>query len=1200
VDSANLGTVGHRPLRGGQAQDEINEEDQMLYESRIMHWLVRRLNVRSFAVPASIAEANNNDRSPDTNWRHCALTSVLSVGRAVLLLVWLLAAAPNVALAQSTAGRLMGTVTDSTGAVMSGATVTVISKGTGERQTSVSGGDGSYAIFPVRPGTYDIAVQQLGFRPMAFQNVVFDVNATIVRNFDLSVGGTSDQVTVNGSSAPLLNENISVESIITAKQLNALPLNGRDFNQLVLLAPGATDNTVATGENLDFGSYSLNGSTPFANEYLIDGVTNDNPFQGTSAAGVSVDAIGQFAVISGVPPAEYGHAATAITMITRSGSKDFHGSLIEYYRGNALLANSPFDSFSGSESFLRNQFGGSIGGPVLLPHYDGRRHGTFFFVNYEGARQTDTATQVDTVPLPAFWTGDFSSLLSSGIQLRDPFTTGRPVIPGNRLDLYKGGSLVSSTALALHAYYPDPKLAGLASNLILFPSESSAADQFTVRLDHQLPKNETLSFHYIYANTGGFRPNLLGNPGVGLTEPKDSRNAGVTWTAPFGGNKVNELRLGGMNYSDIASYPNGSLPTASSLGLQGVPAWTPATEVPALPNITFSGNDAFTAIENIPTPTTGAAALSMTANVFTIADTVSVTKGEHLIKAGFEGRRNYFNVLQQSSAHGTIAFSGSSTSVNSSGFSFADFLMGLPSSSTQVAPKPKELLMNNEYAAFGEDTWRPLRNLTLDLGLRYELSPSPEEAKNRLALFDPDIPGGGFVVACSGGQLPSDQFLPSVVTKITNASGAFTIPIVCGSSEGYNAHNLVSSGKNNWGPRAGIIWDPSGKGLYSLHMGYGIVYSRYPIQYFLQTALVNPPFAGSFPYSQSIAGGNAALTLLAPYGGTGKVTISPIGIQKDFPLQNNQEWNLTLERSIDTNNVVSLAYVGNKGTHLFNSFNANQPVVNPNTGAVTQPYSARFGTTSIPIRYSDANSIYNAMILEFRRRAARGVNLQANWTWTKAIDDESTNVQTANLDILDPKLDRGNSNYARRHAINVNGIYDIPVGRGQKFGSSMPRWADAIAGDWMLSGIWHWTTGLFLTPSNTSEGGLANTRPNIVPGVSPNLPQDQRTRQRWFNSAAFSVPPLLDPALGLPSFGNAPRNTIIGPGIDTVDFSMRKSFRLGGETRRLSVEADLFNALNHPNWGTPDTNITDINTVGSITAVSKPMREAQFAARFDF
>jgi hypothetical protein len=329
------------------------------------------------------------------------------------------------------------------------------------------------------------------------------------------------------------------------------------------------------------------------------------------------------------------------------------------------------------------------------------------------------------------------------------------------------------------------------------------------------------------------------------------------------------------------------------------------------------------------------------------------------------------------------------------------------------------------------------------------------------------------------------------------------------------------------------------------------------------------------------------------------VTVSPIGIQQSFSLPNNQQWNLTLERSIHTNNVITLMYVGNKGTHLFRSFDANQPQVNPTTGAVTQPLSANFGTSSALMRDSDGNSTYNAMVMEFRRRAAKGLNLQANWTWAKAIDDVALNPQAAGLETASPGADRGNSAYARRHQINVNGTYQLPYGRGLAFGSHLAGWADAIAGGWTVSGIWHWNSGIFLTPTTTSQGGLSNTRPNIVAGVNPNLPRNQRTREMWFNAAAFVVPPLLDPATDLPTFGNAPRNTIIGPGIDNVDFTLRKSFKLWRESQRLSVEANLFNALNHPNWGTPDTNISD-STVGSITAISKPMREAQFAARFDF
>lgn len=438
--------------------------------------------------------------------------------------------------AQSVAGRMSGTVTDPSGAVLPGATVTVTNGGTGNYVTATAGASGEYVVFPIEPGNYDISVEKPGFETTRVRDVAVDVSAAIKKDFHLSVGSASAEVSVSASEAPPLQRNISVETTITENQLITLPLNGRDFNQLVLLAPGATDNTVATGLNLAFGSYALSGNQAFANEYLVDGVTNDNPFQGTSAAPLSVDAIQQFKIVSGVPTAEYGHGATAISAITRSGTNALHGRLLEYFRGNQLLAQNPFDNLAANETFLRNQFGGSLGGPVLLPHYDGRAHKTFFFFDYEGTRQSDTATRVDTVPLPAYWTGDLSALLARKIQLKDPFTAGRPDIPGNRLDLYKGGSLIDPKAQQLRAFFPDPNQSATTSNSVQFPSETVTADQFAVRLDQNLPKNQLLSVRYIYSNTGGFQPDFLGHAGVGLTEPKDSRNGVVTWTAPIGGN----------------------------------------------------------------------------------------------------------------------------------------------------------------------------------------------------------------------------------------------------------------------------------------------------------------------------------------------------------------------------------------------------------------------------------------------------------------------------------------------------------------------------------------------------------------------------------------------------------------------------------------------------------------------------------------
>lgn len=1114
--------------------------------------------------------------------------------------------------AQSTSGGIVGTVTDPTGAVVPDAKLTAINVGTGVQLSAATNQKGDYSLYPLAPGNYDVVVEKSGFSSTTLQGVVIDVDTKISRNFVLKVGSTTSEVTVSASAAPLVTQSISMEGVVDQEQLGSLPLKNRDWNDLVLLTPGATDNTAATNINLDFGSYSLNGNRAFSNEYLVDGVPNNNTFQGKVATQMAVDSIAEFKVISGVPTAEYGHAATAITSVTKSGTNKIHGSLYNYYRGNELLAKNPFNRTGGDEDLLRNQFGGSLGGPISIPHLIDGRGKTFFFANYEGMRQNRTVARINTVPLAPFWTGDFSYLLSpeynadptKRIQLRDPFTTGRPNIPNNRLDLYKNGALLSPTALALRAYFAEPNQSGLSSNSSLFPEETTNTDQFSVRIDQSLPNNQSLSGRLTYHNSGGFYPNFLATPGVGMSEPQNSRNGYLTWIAPIGTGMVNEVRVGAMNYSDIVTYISGDAPTVDSLGMVG---FDPAGDgIPPLPRITFSGSDAFSTIKYGPDNGYGEAALSMTTNVFSFADTVALNKGNHSFKFGLQVLRDYFNVLQQTNARGQITFSGSKSSSNSTGYSFADFLLGLPSSTQQYPVKAKTLLTENEFAGFFQDTWHIKPNLTLDLGVRYELSPSPSEVRDRLAMFTDKIPGGGFVVACNHGQLPMGEFLPSVIAKLVDANGNLTYPIACGSEYGYNAHNLVDTGKNNWAPRVGFIWDPTSKGVYSVHGGYGMVYSRYPVQYFLQTMLVNPPFAGLFPYSQKITGltatggGVPAITLTSPYSGTGKATVSPLGIDKNFLLPSNQQWNLGVARQMGSKMMMAVSYVGNKGTHLFRTFNVNQRIVDPETGAVITTYSTLFGTSNIPIRRSDGNSIYNAMVVEFRRRTSKNVNFGANWTWAKSIDDVSTNVQTAGLDILSPGRDRADSDYARRHTISFNSTYNLPFGKGRTFGTGMPRWANAVAGGWVMSGIWHWSTGRFMTASSTAQGGLSSNRPDSVPGISPNLPRSERTIDHWFNVDAFQLSPIIDPESGLPRFGNAGRNTIIGPGLNSVDMSLRKVFRLSGEKGRLSVEMSLFNVFNHPNWGNPDTNISNTNTVGKVSGLSKDMRLAQFSARYDF
>ena len=1090
-----------------------------------------------------------------------------------VLVLALLAVASGIA--QTTAGRVAGAIQDRTGAVVPNATVKAINVETGVERSTTSNTQGQYLLFPLNPGLYRITAEMPGFQTETWDNVRVDVADTLTHNFNLRVGAIEQAVTVSAEDTPLLTQSLSVESTIDREQIQHLPLNSRDFTQLVLLAQGAVE-VVGSG-NRDFGGVAVNGNRAFSNDYLLDGTPNNDLYQGRSAARISVDLIREFKVTSGVAAAEYGQAGTQVSIVSRGGTNRLHGSVFEYYRGTALQARDPFNTVA-AQPFRRDQFGGSLGGPV-------RKNKTFFFFNYEGSRQSQNVTRVATVPPDAFWSGDLSSLLSRGIQIRDPLITGRPVIPNNRLDLYMGGARLSRTAQKLQPFWGSPTQAGVANNRVSFGQETSDADQYTIRGDQTLPKNHSLAVRYTNTTSGGVSPSILGN-GTGVLTPTDTRNAGVTWTAPFSPSVVNEFRFGYANYTSLTSYEDGGLPTVASLGLKGFEAFNDG--IPPMVRISFTGNDAFTQLNYGSTASYGMAALRRISDTWTISDAMTIMRGRHNIKIGFEVRRSSLDALQQTNASGQYTFRAS-TGATSTGYTFSDFLMGLPASTQEVPVKQPVLLKQNEIATYIQDDWRVTPRLTLSLGLRHELQLSPLEESNRLAMFD--LYTGAMIVASDDGKLPTDQYLPSVVSKLTDAQGNWRFPLVSDKDAGATPRRLIDTQLKNFGPRFGFVRQVNAAGTTILRGGYGIFYTRYPIQYLLQTVGVNPPFAGLFNHSQVFTNGVPSLTIDAPYAASGSASVSPAGLERSFLLPSNQQWNLTLEQAIGWKTAVSLGYIGNKGTHLFRSINANASFLDDD-GAVKRRFSNTYGTSAINVRQSNGNSIYNAMALEVRRRSSRGLMFQGNWTWAKGIDDVGTNVQSALLDVENLGRDRADSDYVRRHNFKVNGSWDVPFA---------PRTGIArFFGGWRISGIWQYMTGLYFTPVFSTTGGLSNNRPDVVYGVQANLPRGERTPQRWFNPAAFAEVPATDPVTGMPRFGNAGRNILIGPGINIVDASIAKSVPIFREDWKLTFRLEFFNAMNQANYDYPEDNISDPNTVGTISRTSKPMRQAQFAFRFDF
>ncbi len=1081
--------------------------------------------------------------------------------------------------AQTSAGRVSGVVTDAHGAVIQGAKIRTLNSENGSVLAVNTNGEGQYVLYPLAVGTYSILIEAGGFRGERFEGVEVGLQAILRRDAQLEVMAAQRETLVVNATGATVSESPSVQTTMVTEQIQSLPLNARDFNQLVNLAAGAVENVYPGG---DFGGVAVNGNRAYGNDYVLDGTPNTNPFVRTSAAGVSVDTIREFKVTSGVATAEYGQAGSQVSVVTRSGTNQFHGSLFEYNRGNLWQALSPFAA-GVIPPFERNQFGGSLGGPVI-------KNKAFFFVNYEGNRQDQGTSIVATMPSASFWNGDFSSLLTRNITIRDPLSSARTPFAGNLLP----ASRINAIALGLHPYWQAPNRPGVANNFGTNSSLTNTSDQFTIRADYTLPRNNSLSFRFTQTESEGFSPSVTANAS-GTQQRNAVDNASLTWTTLITSAIVNELRMGFSDFHGVTAYMAGGLPTTDSLGIVG---FAPVGSISQpIPKISFAGNDAFTMLNYGPNINYGEAAQNQGSKTINIGETFSWVRGNHTIKIGLDYRHQILPSLLQPGASGLLTFNGS-TGVASTSYSFADFMLGLPASAQQVPLMGSITLRQHELGSYVQDDWRVLPRLTLSLGLRHELLLNPTEDHNRLSEFDPST--GAIVVASDNGVLPSAYFSPVIVANLSDGKGNWKFPLVSDKQANYPSRSLLDTRLNNWGPRFGFALRLPGSRQFVMRGGYGIFYNRYPIQNMEQIIAINPPFAGTFNFTQTITGGTPSITMQNPFGSKGTATVAPGGLERDWKLPSNQQWNLTMEREIGWGSTLSLAYIGNKGTHLFRAKDANGPYIDPVTGAQLRRYQGIYGTVAISERTTDATSIYHSMQTVFRRHLSKGVLVDFNWTWAKGLDNVGTALNVSALDVENLGRDRSDSDYVRRHTFHMNAMWELPFGQGKALLSSAPRWVDAIAGGWRLSGVWSRYSGIRFTPT-INNTGLANTRPMYVYGQPANLPADQRSSDHWFNQNAFATPPVTcGPNHNASCFGNAGRNILVGPGLNGADASLSKTVPVFGDRRRLTFRVEMFNAFNHPNYGKPDPNISNVNTVGSINTVVKDMREAQFAVRFDF
>ena len=1044
-------------------------------------------------------------------------------------LAFLLAAAP--AMAQTTA-TLVGRVTDPAGATVAGASVTVTNTGTDVPIQMTTGGSGDYAVSNLAPGTYRVNIGAPGFKTNVTAGLPLSVNQTARLDVTLEVGDVASQIEVQGRAPVVQSDTSSVGSVVDGNQIAAMPLDGRgSMFSLLALAPGVQ----RSGSNPQVSGGTWVGST----NMTVDGVSsNDIGNERLVAPVPSLDAIAEFKVIANGASAEFGHGGAQVVVVTKSGSNQVHGSLFAFNRNRALSAKNFFATHLPKPAFNRNEFGGTLGGPVV-------RNKLFFFGSFEGLRLAQSSTAVHAMPTTALKSGNFAGLAP----IRDPMAGGTPFannqIPANR---------ISPVATELMKFTSDPNgpgtgAAGLGNNFTVNLPRREGIDRYSGRGDYQVTSNHRLTGRYFQANNGPFLSPAGGTDkfgnwgGFGIA----TRNLGASLMSVLSPTKLNDLRFGYNREINFRTPQNNEYdPSKVIPGLI-----SPVAGLGGLPTVTIVG---FAGFRDQP----GSGDVK---NSYQISDHFTWRRDKHTLKTGLEFQRaSAFNFQNPAPVRGSFQFDG-----RYSGHSFADFLLGGIAGTSRVSKNVEAEPVNNRYAAYLQDDWTATSNLTLNLGVRYEYAGPIQNARGDMANFSPET---GKVIVIDG---TPDPRLLSV------------LPIVLGSEAGITRDNYLNKDLNNVAPRIGFAWRPFGTTRFVTRGSYGIfhnVISNYS-QFFMA---VNPPFRVTETFEPA-TGTVPNLTWANPFPGNGTIPSSPgiNAVSKDRRNPYHQQWNYTIESEILAGTAVRASYVGNLGTHLERNFNLNDPAPGPGNVQPRRPYQP-WG----PINYleSGRSQITHQLQLGLIRRFASGLAFQFEYQFTRALGEQT--FGNAPMDNRNTRLDRGNLDFIRRHWATGNYIYDLPFGKGRKWGNSVTSVADKMISGWRLAGLTTFGTGEPYSVNFTSTTvGWPSSRANIAGDPNP----ANRSITQWFNPAAFAVPAPY-------TYGNSARNMLFGPGAFTWDSAVFKDFGIT-ESVTLNFRAEFFNILNHPVFGLPASNISVPNTVGRITSASEA-RNIQFALRLVF
>jgi hypothetical protein len=1110
---------------------------------------------------------------------------------------WIFAMGIVLALASTsfaqTFGQITGQVTDSSGAVLVGTTVTVTNTQTGAERTTQANNAGSYVFPNLLPGIYNVKVDLQGFQSRVRNGVELQVQQTARLDFVMELGSMEVAVEVTGS-APMINAtDATVGTVIENKQILELPLNGRNFINLVSLSPNVSSDYAGgngggaggrQGGDRASQNFSIAGQRREYNQYTLDGIVNQDVNFNTYAFLPSIDSVEEFKVQTGVYSAEFGREVAQVNVSTKSGTNAYHGTLFEFLRNDAFDAR-PYAFTSvrpESTPFKWNQYGFTLGGPVQIPGlFDGTNR-LFFMSNFEGFRLRNQQQAVFSTPTVAMRNGDFSQ---AGVTIRDP-RTGQPFpnnqIPRNRLD---------PIAIKLLEWYPEPNLpdAGLARNYLALQNHTTDKDQFTQRIDFVESSKSFWFGRFSWTDEFVLAPNLKDNGQVVGTNVKQVMVSNTRTLSP---SVVNEFRFGATKFYNNLHQElqfRRNVHAEVGLGLFDPPpiSW-------GLPSMSVSGFSGFG--DNPSLPFTG------NNSVFQFIDNVSWIRGNHSMRMGAEVRRDNYNMIGTQEIRGSLNIDRPVT-----GYSFADYMLGMISGTRSAGALGEGWYRAISQAYFVQDTWRIRPSVTLDLGLRYEYTPPWLDVKGEMMnIWVP--PGFG---------TPSQQGKPCFIRvgegdPYEGVATRFD-PAICVARDGRLGDRLVASDKTNFAPRIGVVWSPSPKT--TVRTGYGIFYAQ---------DSTNPVFDMSRNIQGRITAQNPGLTLAQPYDGGATnpcgVQMPPqvcvtapqvLGNQYDRRTPWVEQYLLNFQREVTANTAVEIGYFGSRGHRLQRFISLNQPVPGTSANILSRAPAPELGNWQMIS--SVGHSDYNALATKLTRRLSNGLSGLVSYTYSKSMDNGS-GLRSPGEQLKPQQGDcweceNGRSVFDVRHRVTTSFIYELPVGAGRRYLSDGGV-LDVLVGGWQLGGMLRASSGFPLTV--TSGADRSNTahgydRPNAVAGVSPKL--DDPSPAAWFNVAAFQMN-----AFG--TFGNLGRATLTGPGVFTIDFSALKNFNFGtGKYFQLRIEA--FNLLNTPNFADPNTNLAQSNwnaagnnsiptpgsgAFGTINSIrgTVPMRQMQFALKFVF